>query len=272
MTYAFEIASTANPRVKAAVRLRDRREREQTGLTIVDGAREIRRALDAGVDMVEAFVHEPTATGDDAAAALKGLMRLGGWTTVAPTVIERLSFGDRSDGIVLIVRTPRRTLDEMPLPADAFLAVVDRVEKPGNLGAILRSADGAGVAAVIATDSRTDVWNPAAIRASLGTIFSLPVVPASAAEAVAWLEQKAFRIVTSRVDAQTNYADADLTGNLAIVLGSEAAGLGDAWTGAGIESVRIPMLGIADSLNVSATAAILFYEAVRQRTTAREGG
>jgi len=187
-------------------------------------------------------------------------------------VIERLAFGDRSEGIVLVIRAPRRMLADLDVPTDALLAVVDSVEKPGNLGAILRSADGSHVDAVIATDPRTDIWNPAAIRASLGTLFSLQVVSASAADAVSWLERRSFRIVTSRVDAATSYADADLMGNVAIVLGSEAAGLGETWNRPGIEAVRIPMLGVADSLNVSATAAILFYQALRQRTMARNGG
>jgi len=210
MTDQLEITSTANPRIKAALGLRDRREREQTGLTIVDGAREIRRAIAAGIEVVEAFVHEPEATSDDATAALRALEGFGGWTPVGDRVIERLAFGDRSEGIVLVIRAPRRMLADLEVPADSLLAVVDSVEKPGNLGAILRSADGSHVDAVIATDPRTDIWNPAAIRASLGTLFSLQVVSASAADAVSWLERRSFRIVTSRVDAATSYPDADL--------------------------------------------------------------
>jgi RNA methyltransferase, TrmH family len=258
------LTSPANPRVKAVARLRDRREREATGLTIVDGAREIRRAIYAGVEFVEVFVHEPTAHGVDARAVLDRLGP-GGWTDVSEAVLARLSFGDRSEGIVAVVRPPRLGLADLHLPAERLVAVLEGVEKPGNLGAVMRSADGAGLDAVIAADPRTDLFNPNAIRASLGTIFGRPVVEASAAETVAWLRAEGVRIVAARVDATIDYTDADLTGSVAIVLGSEASGLSDAWHADDTIAVRLPMLGLADSLNVSAAAAVLFYEALRQR-------
>jgi TrmH family RNA methyltransferase len=143
--------------------------------------------------------------------------------------------------------------------------VVEGVEKPGNLGAILRSADGAGLDAVVAADPRTDLYNPNAIRASLGTIFSLPLATASSAETLAWLRAHGIRTVVARVDATLLHTEADLRGPLAIVLGSEALGLTEAWSGPGVVAVRVPMLGVADSLNVAAAAAVLFYEARRQR-------
>ncbi|HYM84969.1 MAG TPA: TrmH family RNA methyltransferase, partial [Candidatus Dormibacteraeota bacterium] len=140
---------------------------------------------------------------------------------------------------------------------------------PGNLGAVVRTADGAGADAVVAAGPLADPWNPNAIRASLGTIFTTPVAVASSEEAIAWCRSRSLRIVTARVDATRTYTDADLTGALAIVLGSEAAGLSGAWRGAGVESVRLPMRGVADSLNVSVAAAILLYEARRQRDLLR---
>jgi TrmH family RNA methyltransferase len=149
------------------------------------------------------------------------------------------------------------------------VAVLSGVEKPGNIGAVLRTADAAGVSAVILADPRTDPFNPNAIRASLGTIFSVPVATATVAETLAWLREKQCRILTTRVDARLTYSEADYRGPTAIVLGSEAEGLSDGWSGADDVPVRVPMLGIADSLNVSATAAVLFYEAVRQRGGAR---
>ena len=148
------------------------------------------------------------------------------------------------------------------------MAVVEAVEKPGNLGAIARSADGAGADALIAADPRTDPFNPNAIRASLGTIFSLRVAAASRAETLAWLHELGARIVVARVDGDETYTDVDLNGPLAIVLGSEAAGLSDVWAGPGVVAVRLPMLGAADSLNVSVAAGILLYEARRQRDAA----
>jgi TrmH family RNA methyltransferase len=143
--------------------------------------------------------------------------------------------------------------------------VLESVEKPGNLGAALRTADGAGVDGLIVVDPRTDPWNPNAIRASMGTVFSVPLAITDAAVARGWLADRSIRVVAALVDAPTTYTDADLTGPVAIALGSEADGLSAAWRDGHVTGVRIPMLGIADSLNVSATAAILAYEARRQR-------
>jgi len=147
--------------------------------------------------------------------------------------------------------------------------VTEDVEKPGNLGAVLRSADGVGADRVIAAGG-TDLYNPNVIRASVGTVFTVPVVAATAPAFVEWLRARRIRAVAAIVDAPTLHVDADLTGPLAIVLGSEAVGLSDSWRGAGIEGVRLPMVGAADSLNVSAAAAVLLYEAWRQRRGAAE--
>ncbi len=264
------LTSPSNPRVKAVVRLRDRAERQRTGHTIVDGAREVERAIAAGAAPVEVFVCEPLATGEEARATLDALAAAGsGWTPVNEVVFEKLAFGSRRDGIVAMVRPRRLSLADLVLPREPLVAVIEGVEKPGNLGAIVRSADGAGLDAVIAADAGTDPYNPNAIRASLGTIFALPVVAAETAEVLAWLRDRGLRIVVARVDSTTDYTDADLTGPLAIVLGSEAGGLTALWSGAEIQAVRLPMLGTGDSLNVSATAAVLFYEAVRRRGPAR---
>ena len=266
------ITSTANPRIKEVVRLRERREREATGLTIVDGTREVSRALDAGVEVVEAFVADALVRTDDSRALRDRLAaEAASVTEVSPAVLERLAFGDRTDGIVAVVRMPRPTLAEIGLPVPpraALIAVIEGVEKPGNLGAILRSADGAGLDAVVVADARTDIGNPNVIRASLGTVFARPVVAASTAETLAWLTAGGLSVVVARVDGAMPYTSVDLTRPVAIVLGSEAHGLSDAWSATAVEAVRLPMLGRADSLNLSAAAAVLFYEAVRQRTAA----
>lgn len=259
------ITSLTNPRVKAAVRLRERREREATGLTIVDGARELRRSLDGGVVVEAAFVAPDLLRSPDARVVAERLEGRPTTFEVAPAVLAKVAFGDRSDGVVAIVRTPSARLAELSLPADALVVVLEAVEKPGNLGAVLRSADGAGAAAVIVADPLTDPFNPNAIRASLGTIFAVPVVTTTSAEARAWLLDRGLRIVAAIVDEARVYTDADLAGPLAVVLGSEADGLGPAWRTPPVEPVAIPMAGIADSLNVSVAAAILLFEAKRQR-------
>jgi TrmH family RNA methyltransferase len=162
------------------------------------------------------------------------------------------------------------TLGDLQLPPDPLLVVVEGVEKPGNVGAILRSADAAGASAVIAADPRTDVFNPNAIRASIGTIFALPVVAATADEARTWLRDRGIGPVAAVVEADTPYTSVDLTGPTAIVLGSEANGLTDAWRGDDVRAVHLPMAGVADSLNVSVATAILLFEAVRQRSVTGE--
>ncbi len=260
------ITSAANPRVRAAVELRDRREREKTGRTIVDGAREVRRALDAGVTVIEAFVCEPLLAGPDARTALD-LLTSGEVpvASVSEPVFSRLAFGGRAEGLVMIVQTPPTAIADLILGADPFLLVIEGVEKPGNVGAVLRTADGAGIDAVIAASPVTDLYNPNAIRASAGTIFGVPLAAGSSGDVLAWLRDHAIRIVTARVDSDLAYTEADLTGPLAIVLGAEADGLTGTWEGPDVTAVRIPMAGAADSLNVSISAAILTYEARRQR-------
>jgi TrmH family RNA methyltransferase len=262
------LTSTANPRVRAAAGLRERRERDRTGLTLVDGARELRRALEAGAQVTEAFVCEALLAGPDARVVLD-LLRATHATVqpVSEAVLEKLAFGERAEGIVAVVTTPALDLDGLALPDDPLVVVVEGIEKPGNIGAILRSADGAGADALIVAGPRTDPYNPNAIRASAGTIFSLPQAAASTADVVAWLRGRGLRIVAARVEADRLYTDADLTGPLAVVVGSEAEGLSAAWSGPDVTAVRLPMLGRADSLNVSVSAAVLLYEARRQRGT-----
>src|SRR5262245_21027526 len=267
------LTSTANPRIAAAAELRQRRSRDRAGLTLIDGAREVRRALEAGVEIAEAFVCEPLLAGPDARAALDTLA--GNGTPVYSTnerVFAKLAFGERAEGIVAVARIPSLDLDRLSLPTDPLVVVVEAVEKPGNLGAVLRSADGAGVDAVVAASPRSDLFNPNAIRASAGTVFAVPVASASSAAVLDWLRDRAVRIVAARVDAARGYTDADLRGAVAIALGAETDGLTDAWSAEDIEAVRLPMQGVADSLNVSVTAAVLAYEARRQRGPVRPMG
>jgi TrmH family RNA methyltransferase len=265
------ITSLTNPRVKAAVRLRDHREREETGLTIVDGPRELLRALERAVVVEEAFVCAALIRTAEAETALEALRSSTGTITdVSEAVIARIGFGDRSDGVVAIVRSPSTQLADLVVGPDALVVVVESVEKPGNLGAILRTADAAGADAVIVADARTDIFNPNSIRASLGTIFTVPIAAAPSPAVLDWLTAHALRAVAARVDAATLYSEVELRGPLAVILGSEATGLSTAWSDPRVEGVRIPMLGAADSLNVSVAAAILLYEVHRQRSAGRE--
>lgn len=265
-TTAPAIWSLANPRVKAAVRLRDRREREATGLTLVDGGRELLRALRQSVEVDHAFVCSSLVIGPDASAALDALQKNGApLVEISPAVLTKIAFGDRSDGLVAVIRQPSLTLEDLSPGSSQLVVVVEAVEKPGNLGAILRTADAVGAGAVIAADPRTDVYNPNAIRASLGTIFSMPLATATAAQTLDWLVGRGLTPIAAQVGAPASYLETDLSGPIAIVLGSEAEGLSAAWDDPRVRSIRIPMLGAADSLNVSVAAAVLLFEARRQR-------
>jgi len=181
-------------------------------------------------------------------------------------IFAKLSFGDRATGLLAVAEYPDRSLAELELPANPLIAVLVGIEKPGNLGAIARSADAAGCSALVVADRTTDLFNPAAIRASLGTIFALPTCTATSEETIRWLHAHDIRIHAACVGGQRFYTEADFTGRSAIVLGTESEGLSAEWSGGEISPIALPMHGSADSLNVSATAAVLFYEALRQRT------
>ena len=259
------ITSTKNPHIRAAAALRDRRERDEAGLTLVDGVRELRRALTGGATVVEAFVDEDRLDHDGAGAVDEARRRGAVIIRVSGPVLDRLAYGDRSEGLVAVVRIPGLALTGLRLPADPLVVVLEGVEKPGNLGAVLRSADAAGADAVIAADPRTDLFNPNAIRASLGTIFAVPLAAGTSGGVRDDLAARGLRLLVARVDADALYTGVDLRGPVAFVLGSEADGLTEAWSGPAVVPIRLPMLGVADSLNVSIAAAVLLYEARRQR-------
>lgn len=260
------ITSTQNAHVKQAARLRERRQREKQGRILIEGARELARASTGGVQFIEAFVCEPLAVSADAQLAIERLRESAARLfAVTPPVFAKLAFGERAEGVIGVAHTPRRTLAQLPLPEPPLLAVVEDIEKPGNLGAMLRTADAAGVSALIAVGRGTDFYNPNVIRASLGTVFSLPVCVAETQDTLDFLRRRAFRIYAARVDAATLYTAADFRGPSAIVLGSESAGLSSVWRADDVTPICLPMRGAPDSLNVSAAAAVLFYEALRQR-------
>jgi TrmH family RNA methyltransferase len=261
-----KITSLQNPRIKLAARLRQRRQRERQGRFLIDGVAEITRALEAGVEVTEVFASSAQCN-SPAAEDLLTRLDAGPYSLieVTPSILERLAFGDRTDGVVAVARTQTLSLDGITLSDRPLVAVLETVEKPGNLGAILRSADAAGVSAVIAADEATDPFNPNTIRASLGTVFTIPLAVASSAETLAWLRANQLQIFATRVDGERLYHEVDFRAPSAIVLGSEAKGLSDRWKGGDVTAIRLPMLGSADSLNVAASAAILFYEALRQR-------
>jgi len=265
------IESRTNPRVKALVRLHARREREREHRAFVEGAREVERALAAGVRLEAAYL-APALLGAAGRRTEDALERADiDVVELSEGAFAKISRRQHPDGVAAVIRPPRRTLDDLELPRPPLLLVAVATEKPGNLGGLVRSADAAGVDAVLAVGGAgTDPWNPGVIRASMGSVFALPVVACDDAEASAWLARRGVRRIAATPAAERDLWEEDLTGPVAIVLGPEHEGLSSAWTEAADARVRVPMRGAADSLNVSVTGALVLYEAVRQRRGAAD--
>ncbi len=260
------ISSLQNPRVKQLVKLRDRRPRDEAGLFLVEGYREVRRALAAGVRPGELYVGPDWFLGENEPAVIAEAEQVGAQVfELSKPVFAKVSYRDRPDGLLAVAPQWRRTLADLQLGPDPLLLVAEAIEKPGNLGTLLRGADAAGVGAVIVCDPVTDIFNPNVVRSSTGVLFSLPVVVAESAEVRVWLRACGIRAVATTPGAAALYSDSDLRGPLAVIMGSEQYGLSEFWLKESDQLVRIPMAGQADSLNVGMAAIITLFEAVRQR-------
>lgn len=263
------ITSLSNPRIKHLVRLgSSRRHRDRAGQTIVEGIREIKRCLNAGIQPVEAYLCPDLIRPDDSALAQRTRDSAAAVFEIPTALFEKVAYRGGSGGIVLVIASDVGDLDSLPLSANPFLIVVEGAEKPGNLGAILRSADAAGVDGLILCRGGTDLHNPNVIRASLGTRFTVPLAEGGAEEVSCWLAQRKIQRVAATPDAQLLYTRADLTGPTALIVGSEAQGLSNLWLDGADERVCIPMAGAADSLNLATSTTLLLYEVVRQRSVA----
>lgn len=263
----LEITSAANPRIKQLVALRRRRGRDQANVTLVEGQAEIRLALAAGV-RPEALYYCPDLTAPAADPVIAAAVEHGAQVIRVPRLVfEKISYREGPDGLLAVVPAVGASLDQLAVSDDPLILVCAGLEKPGNLGAILRTADAAGVEAVITADPVTDWGNPNVVRASKGTVFSVPVASGTSEQVLDWITGHGLRIVAATPDADQLVTATDLTGPLAIAVGAEQAGLSDLWLDRADIRVRIPMFGLADSLNVSTSAAIITYEAVRQRMT-----
>lgn len=256
------ITSLSNSTIKNLVKLRQHRERTKQGMLLIDGARALRGALRNGFPVSAVYFSQAVA--DKQADLLWNVQDAGGTLQpVAPPVFRKIGYGEHPDGLLGVAPCPYTTLADLPTTSKPLYLVVERLEKPGNLGAMLRSADAAGATAFVLCDGRTDLWNPNVIRASQGACFAVPVAVATAEVALLWLRNGAVQIIAAAPLAPQLYYEIDLRLPSALVLGAEQDGLTSVWreeTG-----VRIPMAGQLDSLNVAQTASILLFEAVRQR-------
>jgi TrmH family RNA methyltransferase len=263
------ITSAQNPRVKAAIRLKSGRGRKTQRRLIIYGKRELMRAAAAGISIVETFVCPPMLERGEIQELLAALPQECVVYELTADLMQRLRYGERVEGVVAVAQRPEWTTVSGPLnsldEASPLVVVLESVEKPGNIGAVLRSLDGAGGSAAIITDPQCDPFHPNCIRSSMGSVFTVPLAVASAAETLAWCAQRNLSLYALRDQGDAEYTAIDWTGPSAIVLGNEASGLSATWQKAGARSVRIPMAGIADSLNLSVAAAVVLYEARRQR-------
>ncbi len=261
-----KITSLQNPRVKQLVKLRDRRPRDEAGVFLIEGAREIRRALEKGVVLQEMYFCPEWFAGENEPALLTQAETAGAKLfELSKDAFAKVAYRERPGGLLAVAPQWKRDLASLSLPASPFLLVVEAIEKPGNLGTILRSADAAGCDAVIVCDPVTDIFNPNVVRASTGVLFSVPLVVAENTQVLAWLRERKIRSIATTPGAEALYTDADLRGPLAIIMGSEQSGLSDFWLKHADLPVRIPMAGQADSLNVAMATIITLFEAVRQR-------
>ncbi|ACB74144.1 TrmH family RNA methyltransferase [Opitutus terrae] len=290
-----KISSLQNPRVKQLVKLRDRRPRDEAGVFLIEGFREIRRALEKRVPLRELYYAPEWFLGENEPALIAQAEAAGAQLfELTKSAFAKVAYRERPDGLLAVAPQWKRTLQDLdkivagsggpgrpgsttPATTSAvgagapdlqrapFILVVEAIEKPGNLGTILRSADAAGCDAVIVCDPVTDIFNPNVVRASTGVLFSVPLVVAESAPVLAWLRAQGVRTIATTPAAEKLYTDADLRGPLAIVMGSEQYGLSEFWLKNCDLPVRIPMAGQADSLNVAMATIITLFEAVRQR-------
>jgi TrmH family RNA methyltransferase len=280
------ITSLQNPRVKQLVKLRERRERDDAGLFLVEGYREIRRALEKGVRPKELYFSPDWFLGENEPALIEQAKQAGAQLfELSKDAFAKVAYRERPDGLLAVAPQWKRTLADLnvagvadpgvlrsgpgsatPATKFPFLLVVESIEKPGNLGTILRSADAAGCDAVIVCDAVTDIFNPNVVRASTGVLFSVPIVVAESTAVHAWLKEKGIRTAATTPHTTNIYTSTDLRGPLAIVMGSEQYGLSEFWMKGADVLVRIPMAGQADSLNVAMATIITLFEAVRQRS------
>ena len=264
------ITSVQNARIKHVVALQQKSSlRREEGLFVVEGQREIEHCLEGGYEVVEVYKRSQ----ESGVRSQESGVRREVEYLVTPQVYEKMAYRGSTEGIIAVVKSKDHSLSSLLTPHSSLLekdnplvVVLESVEKPGNLGAILRSADAANVDAVIVCDPLTDLYNPNLIRASIGAVFTVPTVVCTSQECITFLKERKINILTAQLQDSYEYYDYDMTGPTAIVMGTESTGLTQQWREAADAHIRIPMLGRLDSLNVSVSAAILMFEAVRQRT------
>lgn len=258
------ITSAQNPKIKQLLALGEKSSlRRESGLFVLEGLRELLHALEAGFEVDTVFFC-PEILGNRIPDTHPSLSEAR-WVEVSRAIYEKIAYRGSTEGIIAEVKARKISLPDLRLSGNPLIVVLESVEKPGNLGAVLRSADAAAADAVLICDPLTDLFNPNLIRASLGAAFTVPVVACESKEAIKWLKSNNIKILTAQLQDSEWYYDSDMSCGTAIIIGTEATGLTDIWRQAADAHIKIPMLGRLDSLNASVSAAVLLFEAVRQR-------
>ena len=261
------ITSAQNPKIRKLLSLQQKpAERRESGLFVLEGIRELQHCLSAGYAADSIFVCPEILDGaDDRARRLLSAVPGSRLFEVSREVYSKIAYREGTEGIVAEIHSKDHSLGSLRLPERPLVLVAEDVEKPGNIGAMLRTCDAAGADALIICNPRTDLYNPNLIRASVGAVFTVRCAVCSSAEAIEYLKRNGLRILTAQLQDSSLYYDCDMRAGTAIVMGTEDIGVSDIWRKAADARIRIPMLGRLDSLNVSVSAAVLLYEAVRQR-------
>ena len=259
------LSSIQNPRIKKLLALQSKSSlRRESGLFVVEGQQEIGHCVDAGYEIASLF-YCPDILESEGKTVEFSHLSADEYFTVSAEVYQKIAYRGSTEGVIAEVKVRQYTLDDLRLDKAPLIIVLERVEKPGNLGAVLRSADAANVSAVIVCDSLTDIYNPNLIRSSVGAVFTVPCVSCTSEECIQYLQSHNIQILTAQLQDSHLYYDTDMRCATAIVMGTESTGLTPLWRQAATAHIQIPMLGRIDSLNVSVSAAILMFEAVRQR-------
>ena len=262
----LEITSAQNPSLKHLVKLRDRRTREKEQLTLLEGYRELTRSIEYGMELTEVYFSPEHFLGSNEYPLLESIAAKGiKVVRLAPHLLEKVTYRERPEGLLAVARMGKHELEDLPEYENMLYLVAETIEKPGNLGSMLRSADASGTDALIVCERMTDLYNPNVIRASTGALFSVPTAVCDNESALKYLRERNVKILAATPHTDFKYTDVDLTQPVAVVVGAEQTGLTDFWMDQADLKVNIPMLGEIDSLNVASAATILLYEAARQR-------
>lgn len=261
-----KITSLQNPGIKFARSLRTRNKREKSGLTLLEGYRAVSRSFECGIEFQDCYYCPSLFLGSNEMPLIEKISEKGAKVVeVTEDVLKKIAYRDRPEGIIAVVKTRKHSINDIPVKENGLYVIAESIEKPGNLGSILRSADAANVDGVIVCDKCTDIYNPNVITASTGALFSVPLAETTSEEALEWIRKNKIKTLAATPEADKTYYKTDLTEKIAIIVGTEQYGLTDFWKTNADINVRIPMLGFIDSLNVATATTVILFEAARQR-------